>query len=105
VRRMAHVARLIADAGLGGHRPSHQPYVEGRAFARRVHDEAGLPFVEVYVRTPLEECERRDPKGLYVKARAGELTGFTGVDDPYEEPAHPDLVVDGDALSTRMPPA
>jgi bifunctional enzyme CysN/CysC len=51
----------------------------------------GLPFVEVFVDTPLEVCEARDPKGLYAKARAGEITGFTGIDDPYEPPASPDL--------------
>ncbi len=52
---------------------------------------AGLPFVEVFVDTPLEVCEARDPKGLYAKARAGEITGFTGIDDPYEAPADPEL--------------
>ena len=58
-----------------------------------------FPFVEVFVDTPIEECERRDPKGLYAKARAGEITGFTGVDDPYEAPTSPELVLtpaDGD---------
>src|SRR5438132_7282293 len=101
VRRMAHVARLIADAGLVAIAPLISPYAEGRAFARHVHTEAGLPFHEVYVRTPIEECERRDPKGLYAKARAGELTGFTGVDDPYEEPRNPDVLVQGDQTSAE----
>jgi bifunctional enzyme CysN/CysC len=96
VRRMAHVARLVADAGLVAIAPLISPYTEGRAFARHIHEEAGLLFVEVYVRTPIDECERRDPKGLYAKARAGELTGFTGVDDPYEEPTDPDVLVEGD---------
>jgi bifunctional enzyme CysN/CysC len=62
-------------------------------------ESAGLPFIEVHVATPLEECERRDPKGLYAKARAGELSGMTGIDDPYEAPSAPELVltpVDGD---------
>src|SRR4051794_9712611 len=93
VRRVAHVARLIADAGLVAIAPLISPYAEGRAFARDVHSEAGLPFHEVYVRTPIEECERRDPKGLYAKARAGELTGFTGVDAPYEAPSKPDVTL------------
>jgi hypothetical protein len=53
---------------------------------RKLHDEAGLPFIEVYVRVPAEVAEERDPKGLYKKARAGEIKGFTGIDDPYEEP-------------------
>jgi bifunctional enzyme CysN/CysC len=61
---------------------------------------AGLEFIEVFVDTPLEECERRDPKGLYKRARAGEIAGFTGIDDPYEEPLTPELIlrpVDGSA--------
>ena len=79
--------------------PVISPYAAGRAHARRVHEESGLVFVEVFVDTPIEVCERRDVKGLYAKARAGELTGFTGVDDPYEAPVAADLVVPGD----RMP--
>src|SRR4051812_49423856 len=65
VRRMAHVARLIADAGLVAIAPLISPYSDGRAFARTIHHESGLPFVEVYVRTPIDVCEQRDPKGLY----------------------------------------
>ena len=73
--------------------PLISPYRAGRDAARAAHAAAGLPFVEVFVDTPLAECEQRDPKGLYAKARAGELTGFTGIDDPYEAPLHPDLVL------------
>ena len=70
--------------------PLISPYRAGRDHARALHDAAGLAFVEVFVDTPLEVCEQRDPKGLYAKARAGEITGFTGIDDPYEAPAaHP----------------
>jgi bifunctional enzyme CysN/CysC len=69
------------------------PYRDGRDRVREIHDAAGLRFVEVFVDTPIEECEQRDPKGLYAKARAGELRGFTGIDDPYEPPVHPDLVL------------
>ena len=61
--------------------------------ARKLHEEAGLGFVEVFVDTPVGVCESRDPKGLYQKARRGELKGFTGVDDPYEPPRNPDIVV------------
>ncbi len=86
VRRVAHVARLFADAGLVAIVPVISPYRRAREFARRLHDEARLPFVEVFVDTPLELCEQRDPKGLYAKARAGEITGMTGIDDPYEPP-------------------
>ena len=91
VRRTAHAARLLADAGVIAIASLVSPYAADRAAARAAHDEAGLDFVEVWVSTPVEECERRDPKGLYAKARAGEITGFTGVDDPYEAPESPDL--------------
>jgi bifunctional enzyme CysN/CysC len=95
VRRVGEVARLFADAGLVAVVPVISPYRAGREHARRVHAESGLAFVEVFVDTPIEVCEARDVKGLYAKARAGELTGFTGVDDPYEAPEAPDLVIPG----------
>jgi len=94
VRRVAEVARLFADAGVVALVPVISPYRAGREHARALHDAAGLPFVEVFVDAPLDVCEARDPKGLYAKARAGELTGFTGVDDPYEPPLAPDVVVE-----------
>ena len=93
VRRVAHVAQLFADAGVVALVPVISPYRAGRQYARDIHVAAELPFVEVWVSTPIEECERRDPKGLYVKARAGELRGFTGIDDPYEAPEAPELVL------------
>ena len=99
VRRVGEVARLFADAGVVALVPLICPYRAGRERARAAHEAAGLPFVEVFVDTPIEECERRDPKGLYAKARAGEITGFTGIDDPYEAPDAPELVLtpaDGD---------
>jgi bifunctional enzyme CysN/CysC len=86
VRRTAHVAALLADAGSIAIVSLVSPYASDRAAARTIHRGMGLPFLELYVNTPLEECERRDPKGLYAKARAGELTNFTGVDDFYEAP-------------------
>ena len=91
VRRAGHVALLLADAGVVALVSLISPYVADRERARAIHREAGLPFLEVYVNTPLEECERRDPKGLYARARAGALPGFTGVDDPYEAPRSPEL--------------
>ena len=91
VRRVGEVARLMADAGLATLVPVISPYREGRDRVREIHEAAGLPFVEVFVDTPIEECEQRDPKGLYAKARAGELKNFTGIDDPYEAPTDPDL--------------
>ena len=93
VRRVAEVARLFADAGVVALVPIISPYRAGREHARVLHEAAGLDFVEVFVDAPLDVCEARDPKGLYAKARAGELTGFTGVDDPYEPPLSPELVV------------
>ena len=91
VRRVAEVARLLADAGVVALTTLISPYAAGRAHARTIHDGSGLPFAEIWVSTPLSVCEARDPKGLYARARAGEISGFTGVDDPYEPPARPDL--------------
>lgn len=91
VRRVGEVARLMADAGLVVLVPVISPYRSDRDAVRLAHEVAELPFSEVHVATPLEQCEARDPKGLYAQARAGEITGFTGIDDPYEEPLHPDL--------------
>lgn len=93
VRRTAHVAMLLADAGAVAIVSLISPYAADRARARESHRAARLPFLEVFVDTPLEECERRDPKGLYARARAGKLVGMTGVDDPYEPPARPDVVL------------
>ena len=99
VRRTAHAAALLAEAGVVALVSLVSPYAADREAARAIHVERGLRFAEVWVATPLEECERRDPKGLYAKARRGELTGMTGVDAPYEEPTDAELVLrpgDGD---------
>jgi bifunctional enzyme CysN/CysC len=93
IRRVGEIARLFADAGVVALVPVISPYRAGRDRARGVHDAAGLRFVEVFVDTPIEECERRDPKGLYAKARRGEIKNFTGIDDPYEAPLAPELVL------------
>lgn len=91
LRRLAHVATLLADCGNVVLVPAISPLAEHRALARKVHADAGFDFVEVFCDTPLEDCERRDPKGLYAKARAGEITHFTGIDSPYQRPKSPDL--------------
>ena len=91
LRRLAHVATLMADAGLTVLVPAISPLREHRDMARSVHDNAGIEFLEVFVDTPLQDCERRDPKGLYAKARRGEITHFTGIDSPYQRPRNPDL--------------
>jgi bifunctional enzyme CysN/CysC len=93
VRRTAHAARLLADAGSIVLVSLVSPYAQDRDAARAIHEEEGIEFAEVFVDTPLEECERRDPKGLYARARRGDLKGMTGVDDPYEPPPSPDLVI------------
>lgn len=91
VRRIAEVAVLMADVGVVALVPVISPYRAGRDRARSIAAAAGIPFVEVFVDTPIEECERRDPKGLYAKARRGEIRGFTGIDDPYEAPLSPEI--------------
>jgi len=93
VRRTAEVSALLADSGVVVLVALVSPYRADRDAARAVHEARGLPFLEVHVATSLEECERRDPKGLYARARAGEITGLTGVDDPYEPPAAAEVVV------------
>jgi adenylyl-sulfate kinase len=99
VRRVGEVARLFADAGVIALVPLISPYRAGRDHARALHVAAGVPFLEVFVDTPVEVCEQRDPKGLYAMARKGEIVGFTGVDDPYEPPLAPDLVIAGGEVS------
>ncbi|WP_068054493.1 adenylyl-sulfate kinase [Nocardia xishanensis] len=99
IRRVGEVARLFAEAGVVAVVSLISPYRADRERVRAAHEAAGLPFVEVFVDTPLEICEARDPKGMYAKARAGEIRGFTGIDDPYEAPTAPDLALrpaDGD---------
>ncbi|OCB29031.1 adenylyl-sulfate kinase [Mycobacterium malmoense] len=91
LRRLAHVAALLADCGNVVLVPAISPLTEQREMARSVHAAAGFDFVEVFCDTPLDECEQRDPKGLYAKARAGEIANFTGIDSPYQPPADPDL--------------
>ena len=95
VRRTAEVARLFADAGVVALVSLVSPFRADRALARARHDDAGLPFLEVWVSTPVEECERRDPKGLYARARSGELPNLTGVGAPYEAPEAPEVELTG----------
>jgi adenylylsulfate kinase len=98
IRRIGAVAHLFASAGIVTLTAFVSPYRRDREAVRKMIDAGGRPgdFVEVFVDTPLEVCELRDPKGLYRKARAGELKGFTGVDDPYEPPERPEIVLRGD---------
>ncbi|NWV22035.1 PAPS2 synthase, partial [Origma solitaria] len=93
IRRIAEVARLFADAGLVCITSFISPFTKDRQNARKIHEAAGLPFFEIFVDAPLNICESRDVKGLYKKARAGEIKGFTGIDSEYEKPEAPELVL------------
>jgi adenylyl-sulfate kinase len=93
VRRVSEVARLFADAGMVALVALISPYRAGRRYARELHQRHGLAFIEVFVNTPLEECARRDPKGLYERSRRGQLHDLTGMDAPYEPPSAPELEV------------
>jgi bifunctional enzyme CysN/CysC len=94
IRRVGHLTRLLADAGVVALASLVSPLKSDRETARALSDAAKLPFIEVHIATALEECEKRDPKGLYKRARSGELKGLTGVDAPYEAPENADLVLD-----------
>ena len=93
IRRIGEVAKLFVDAGVVVLSSFISPYREDRDQVRKLHDEGGMDFIEVFVDCPLGEAEKRDPKGLYKKARAGQIKNFTGIDDPYEAPANPELVL------------
>jgi bifunctional enzyme CysN/CysC len=97
VRRVAEVARLFAESGVVAVVALISPYAEARGRARALHRAAGIPFIEVYVATPVAVCATRDPKGLYARASQGAVASLTGIDDPYEIPDAPELVVQGDA--------
>jgi len=105
IRRIGEVAKLFADAGCVALTSFISPYIKDRDLVRQIHKDAKpapLHFLEVFVDTPIEECEKRDPKGLYKKARAGQIKGFTGIDDPYEAPTSPELVLDTCTLSVEQ---
>jgi adenylylsulfate kinase len=99
IRRIAAVAQLFCDAGVVAITAFISPFRADRERARAMVAEGD--FLEIFVDTPLEVCEARDPKGMYKKARAGEIKGFTGIDDPYEPPEHPELVLDGGGKSAE----
>ncbi len=93
IRRIGEVSKLFADSGCVTLSSFISPYTKDRDAARKFHEDAGLKFFEVFVDASLEVCEQRDPKGLYKKARAGEIKGFTGIDDPYEAPTNAELIL------------
>jgi len=101
IRRIGEVAKLFADSGIVAMTSFISPYRKDRDAVRALHVAGKLPFVEIHVNTPIATCETRDPKGLYKKARAGELKNFTGIDDPYEEPLHAEVHIDATNISPQ----
>ncbi|MFC6714502.1 adenylyl-sulfate kinase [Branchiibius cervicis] len=99
VTRVGFVAELLSRHGVVSIVPVIAPYADARAAVRAQHESHGTPYAEVYVATSLAECQRRDVKGLYAKAAAGQLRGMTGVDDPYEAPVEPDLTIQTEQMS------
>ncbi|KZL86475.1 adenylyl-sulfate kinase, partial [Colletotrichum incanum] len=107
IRRIAEVAKLFADSSTVAITSFISPYRADRQVARELHSQAGqnnddaIPFIEIFVDVPLEVAEQRDPKGLYKKARAGEIKDFTGISAPYEEPLNPEIVIRTDKSSVE----
>ncbi len=101
IRRIGEVAKLFADAGFITMTSFISPYRKDRDNVRALHEAGQLPFIEIHVNTPIETCETRDPKGLYKKARAGQLKNFTGVDDPYEPPTSAGITLDATHVSPQ----
>lgn len=99
IRRIGEVAKLFSDSGVIALSSFISPYRADRDAVRALHDSAGLDFIEVFVDCSLEAAEARDPKGLYKKARAGEIKNFTGIDDPYEAPDSPEIHLHSDSQS------
>lgn len=99
IRRIGEVSKLFVDAGVMTLTAFISPYREDRNMVREMVEDG--EFLEIYVKCALEECEKRDPKGLYKKARNGEIKGFTGIDAPYEAPVNPELVVETDKETLR----
>jgi adenylylsulfate kinase len=102
IRRIGEIAKLFVDAGVIVLSSFVSPYRADRDMVRKLHDDGGMDFVEVFVDVPLAEAEKRDPKGLYKKARAGEIKNFTGIDDPYEAPSRPELVLPSHEMSLEQ---
>ena len=94
IRRISEVANLFADAGIIAITAFISPYAKDRDFCRELAGEGR--FLEIFAKASLETCEKRDPKGMYKKARAGEIKDFTGIDAPYEAPENPEMIVDTD---------
>ena len=101
IRRIGEVAKLFADSGFITMASFISPYRKDRGIVRDIHESAGLFFAEIFVDAPIEICEERDPKGLYKRARKGEIKNFTGIDDPYEPPEDPDIIIKSGELTPQ----
>jgi adenylylsulfate kinase len=101
IRRIGEIAKLFVDSSVIALTSFISPYREDRDKVRALHEEAGMPFIEVFVDCALAEAEKRDPKGLYKKARAGEIKNFTGIDDPYEAPENAEIHLHTDQMSLQ----
>ncbi|CAG8573904.1 4740_t:CDS:2, partial [Gigaspora rosea] len=101
IRRIAEVAKLFADSTTIALTSFISPYKSDRDAARKLHEDTGIPFIEIYVDAPLEIVEQRDPKGLYKKAKAGEIKDFTGISAPYEPPPSPEIHIPTDKLNVK----
>ena len=99
IRRIGEISKLFVDTGVITLSSFVSPYRADRDLVRELHEEAGMQFIEVHVDVPLAVAEERDPKGLYKKARAGEIPNFTGISDPYEAPLKPEVVLNSHEMS------
>ena len=102
IRRIGEISKLFVDTGVIALSSFISPYRSDRDIVRELHKQAGMDFIEVYVDCSLAEAEKRDPKGLYKKARAGEIKGFTGIDDPYEAPVKPEVHLHSDEMTIEQ---
>jgi adenylylsulfate kinase len=102
IRRIGEISKLLVDCGVIALSSFISPYREDRDRVRALHAESGLPFIEVFIDCTLEVAETRDPKGLYKKARAGEIKNFTGIDDPYEAPQNPEIHLRTDQMTLEQ---
>lgn len=102
IRRIGEIAKLFVDSGVIALSSFISPYRADRDRVRQLHAESDYPFIEIFVDCSLAEAEARDPKGLYKKARAGEIANFTGIDDPYEEPKAPEIHLHTDQMSLEQ---
>ncbi len=101
IRRISHVAKLFADAGLITLVSFISPYQKDRDTARQLHQQAGIPFIEIHIHCPLDVAQARDPKGLYKKAKAGQIKNFTGISAPYQAPTHPQILLNTHTLTIQ----